>query len=180
MSITPLDIQQKTFKNRLFGYEPAAVDQFLEQLADEMERQNRQIHELQEDLARAQKLLSDHKARERVINETMLTAQKVSGELREGAQREAELILAEARLEGDRLLREAEQRRLRISEDIQEIHRQKIAFQAGMRALVESHLKLLAMDVLTLPGKTLEDAMARALRTEERDLEDEEADGPAA
>ncbi len=169
MSITPLDIQQHSFKNRLFGYDSSAVDQFLEQLADEMEQQNRLILELQEEQLRNQKRLGEYESRERVLNETMLTAQKVAGDLRDAASREAELMLAESRLEGDRLLREADQRRLKISEEIQEIYRQKISFQAGLRSLVEGHLKLLDMDLVNMPDITRSNSLLESSARDEGD-----------
>ena len=58
--------------------------------------------------------------------------------------------MAEAHLEGERIIRNAEEKRLALLEELQELNRQKISFESGLRSLVESHLKLLEMDNLLI------------------------------
>jgi cell division initiation protein len=152
MRITPIDIQQHQFKTRPFGYEKAGVDRFLELVADELERQHVQIQELKEDLARTRASLEEMRAREATLKETLLTTQKVTDDLKENARREAELMLSEAHLRAERITRAAEERRIQLIAEIQELKRQKVAFEAGLRAVVESHLRLLDLDVVALKG----------------------------
>ena len=64
MRITPIEIQQHQFKTRLFGYDTAAVDHFLEMLADELERLHKQNNELKESLARTRTALEQMRERE--------------------------------------------------------------------------------------------------------------------
>ena len=68
MRITPIEIQQHQFKTRLFGYDTASVDRFLEILADELERLHRQNNELKESLARTRTNLEDMREREKVLH----------------------------------------------------------------------------------------------------------------
>ncbi len=84
--------------------------------------------------------------REATIKETLLTAQQVTEELKANAHREAEIALAEAELEADRIVRDAEYRRQRLFNEIQEIKRQKVSFESALRGLVEGHLRLLDID----------------------------------
>lgn len=148
MRITPIEIQQHQFKSRLFGYDSSAVDQYLEMLADELERLHKQNHELKESLARTRTALEQHREREKALQETLMTAQQVTEELKLNARKEAEIVLADAHIEGEQVVRDAAERRLQLLSEIQELKRQKVAFEAGLRALVESHLKLLEMDIL--------------------------------
>ncbi|NOY12358.1 MAG: DivIVA domain-containing protein [Deltaproteobacteria bacterium] len=148
MRITPIEIQQHQFKTRLFGYDTAAVDHFLEMLADELERLHKQNNELKETLARTRTALEQLREREQALQETLMTAQQVTEELKENARKEAEIMVAEAHLEGEQVVRDAADRRVQLLSEIHQIKRQKISFESGLRALIDGHLQLLDMDVL--------------------------------
>src|SRR5690606_36988672 len=75
-------------------------------------------------------------------------------DLKKNARKEAENIITEAQLRAERIVRDAEERRIQLIGEIQEVRRQKVAFETGLRNLVESHLRLLDFDVLTLPGRS--------------------------
>lgn len=152
MRITPIEIQQHQFKSRLLGYDSTAVDQFLELLADELERLHKQNHELKETLARTRTALDQMKEREKALQETLMTAQQVTDELKSNARKESEIVLAEAKLQGEQIVRSAEERRIQLINEIQEVKRQKISFESGLRALIESHMKLLNLDVVSIGG----------------------------
>jgi len=152
MRITPIEIQQHQFKSRLLGYDSSAVDHFLEVLADELERLHRQNHELKESLTRTRTALEQMKEREKALQETLMTAQRVSDELKSNARKEAEILLVEAKMQGEQIVRSAEERRIQLINEIQEVKRQKISFESGLRALVESHMKLLNLDVVPIEG----------------------------
>jgi len=153
MAITPIDIQQHQFKGQLFGYNKASVDRFLELVAEELERLSKQYQEVREELARTRATVDEMRQREAILKETMLTAQRVTEDLKSNAQREAEVIIADARVRAEKIIREAEDRRLQLISEIQESKRQKVAFETGLRAMVESHLRLLDLDVFPLEGQ---------------------------
>lgn len=150
MRITPIEIQQHQFKTKLFGYDTSAVDPFLEMLADELERLHKQNNELKESLARTRSSLDQMREREKTLQETLMTAQLVTKELKINAQKEAEIVIAEAHLDGERVIRDANERRVQLINEIQELRRQKISFEVGLRALIENHLKLMDMDSLLI------------------------------
>ncbi len=150
MRITPIEIQQHQFKTRLFGYDTATVDQFLEMLADELERLNRQNNELKESLARTRTTLEHLREREQALQETLMTAQQVTEELKANARKEVDVLIAEAHLEGEQVVKDASARRVQLISEIQELKRQKISFECGLRSLVEGHLELLNMDMLQI------------------------------
>lgn len=157
MSITPIDIQQQQFKTRPLGYEKTGVDHFLELVAEELERLHRQNQELKETLARTRATLEEMRARELTLKETLLTTQRVTDELKANARKEAELLIEGAQLQADRIVRDAEDRRIQLIGEIQEVKRQKISFEAGLRALVESHLRLLNLDAVAIGGRSRQD-----------------------
>jgi cell division initiation protein len=152
MAITPIDIQQQQFKTRPLGYEKYGVDEFLEQVAGEMERLMRVNQELREELARTKASLEEMRSRETMLKETLVTTQKMASEIKNNARKEAEIITANAQLHGERIIRDSEQRRIQLINEIQEAKRQKISFETSLRALVMSHIKLLDLEVVEIQG----------------------------
>jgi len=150
MRITPIDIQQHQFKTRLLGYDTAGVDHFLEMVADELERLHRSGQELKEELARTRAALEEMRQRESTLKETLLTTQKVSDDIKRNARNEADIIITDAELKAERIVRDAEERRVQLINEIQEIKRQKISFETSLRAMVESHLRLLDLEVVQI------------------------------
>ena len=146
MRVSPIDIQQKQFKTRPFGYDKAGVDQFLEQLADEFERLHRQYLDLQEEMARAKAKIAEQREREETLRETLVTTQRVTDELKATARREVDVMMAEAEIKAERLLRNAEEKRGQLIEEIQEIKRQKIDFEVSLRGLLERHVRMLELN----------------------------------
>lgn len=160
MRISPIDIQQQQFKTRPFGYEKAGVDGFLELLADEMERLIRKNHDLQEELARTVSALTEMRDREETLKTTLVTTQKITEDLKSNARREVDVMMAEAEIKAERLMHNAEERRLQLIEEIQEIKRQKIDFEVGLRGLLEKHIRMLDLNNVSI---SQQDADARML-----------------
>ncbi len=152
MAITPIDIQQQQFKTRPIGYEKYGVDEFLEQLAEEMERVLRANQELREELARTRASLDEMKQRETTLKETLVTTQKMVKDIKANANKEADIVLSDAQLKSERIVRDADERRIQLINEIQEIKRQKISFETSLRALVMSHIKLLDLEVVEVDG----------------------------
>lgn len=153
MSITPIDIQQQRFKTRPLGYEKTGVDHFLELISDELERLTRVNQGLKEELARAKSTMDEMHGRESTLKQTLMTAQQMSEDMKNNARREGEILIADAHLRAERIVRDAEDRRIQLVSEIQEVKRQKIAFEAGLRALVESHMRLLDLDVVSVTSR---------------------------
>ncbi len=61
----------------------------------------------------------------------------------EAARKEAEITLAEAELQAEKIVQGAHQRYTRIVDDINEMKRQRVQFEAEVRTMVAGHLKLL-------------------------------------
>ncbi len=143
MNITPLDITQKSFRKAFRGYDAEEVEAFLGLVASEFEGLVREVTALREAGHRKDEELAEHRSRERALQETLVTAQKASDEIKEAARREAEITLSDAELQAEKIVQGAHGRFLRIVDDINELKRQRVQFEAGVKTLVESHLKLL-------------------------------------
>jgi len=160
MRISPIDIQQKQFKSRPFGYEKSGVDQFLEMLAEELERLVGKNLNLQESLDRVNATLGEMREREETLKETLVTTQKITQDLKSTARREVDVMMAEAEIKSERLMHNAEERRGQLIDEIQEIKRQKIDFEVSLRGLLEKHIRMIDLNTVALEAP---DADARML-----------------
>src|SRR5215813_1795383 len=143
MKFTPLDIRQKRFDTSFRGYAARDVQGFLELLAVEFEEVVKQNIALKEELKRTQVELDRHQERERALQQTLVTAQRVSEDLRDAAKKEAEVVIAEAELQSEKIVYAAHQKLVQVVDDINELKRQRARFEAEIRSLVSGHLKLL-------------------------------------
>ncbi|MHB1844669.1 MAG: DivIVA domain-containing protein [Deltaproteobacteria bacterium] len=143
MKVTPLDIRQKQFQRKLRGHDPREVEAFLELVAAEFEEVVRESISLKDELKRKSAKLDEFHERERTLQETMVTAQKVTEDIKDAAKRQAEVVVSEAELQGEKIVQGAHTRLVQILDEIAELKRQRAQFEAGLRSLVESQLKLL-------------------------------------
>jgi cell division initiation protein len=143
MKITPLDINQKSFRRVFRGVDAEEVAAFLGLVAGEVETLVAENYALREERRRMDEEITSLRARERALQETMITAQKACDEIRDAARKEAEITLSEAELQAEKIVQSAHQRYLRIVDDLHEVKRQRAQFEAEVRALVNGHLKLL-------------------------------------
>lgn len=147
MKITPLDIQQQQFKVKTFrGLDPDDVDAFLQTVAGEMESLLRENNEIKEQLSRQNHEMLDIAEKEREMRDVLLSAQRVTDEMRANARKEAELIVSEAELKGERIVVDAERQLGDLKVRIEELRRQKIQFEMSFKALLDSFTNQLSGD----------------------------------
>jgi cell division initiation protein len=119
------------------------VEAFLSLVSSELEEAVKEVNVLRQETRRKDETISELRGRERALQETLISAQKASEEIRESARKEAEITISEAELQAEKIVQAAHGRFLRIVDDINELKRQRIQFEAGVRMLVDSHSKLL-------------------------------------
>ena len=98
MNMTPLDIRQKRFEISMRGYARREVEGFLELTAAEFEDLVKENISLKEDLKRTMARLEQHLEREKTLQETMVTAQRISEDVKQQARKEGEVIVAQSEL----------------------------------------------------------------------------------
>jgi cell division initiation protein len=146
MRITPLDIQQKQFPMKFRGFDVEEVYAFLEIVREEMEDLLRDNANLKENIQRLETQIKDYKDMETTLRETLLTAQQMVEDYKTNARKEAELVVKEAELKADSLLKEAQEKVIKIHEDIVDLKGIRRHFKEELRRLVEGHLTMLEFD----------------------------------
>ena len=143
MKVTPIDIRQQQFRSRWRGYDSEEVEAFLEAVAFDLEELLKERNDLQERVTVLTDELKEAHAEETEIKETLLAVHRVREDLVAQATKEAQLILKEARLKGDDLLRQCREELHGQNAQIGELDHHYKIFKAKLRALVGAHLRLL-------------------------------------
>lgn len=138
--LTPLDVRRMEFRTSMRGYDREAVERFREQVADEMERLTRLNADLDGKARGFHEQLKAFRERDKALNDALVSAQQLRAEMREQADKEAELILREARADAERLLDAAREQVRKIEEELAALARLRRTYLAQLRALVERQL----------------------------------------
>jgi len=146
MRITPLDIQQKQFPMRFRGFDVDEVYSFLELIREEIEELMRENSSLKEQLGRSDEQLQEYRRMETTLRETLMTAQQMVEDYKTNSRKEAELILREAELKADIMIKESQEKVVKIHEDIVDLKGIRRHFKEEIRRLIDSHLKMLEFD----------------------------------
>ena len=146
MRITPLDIQQKQFPVKFRGFDMDEVFAFLELVREEMEELMRENSSMKETVSRLENQLKDYKNMETSLKDTLMTAQQMVDDYKANARKEAELVLRESEIKAEEMLRDAQERVVKIHEDIVDLKGIRRHFKEEMKRLIENHLRLIEFD----------------------------------
>ena len=146
MRISPLDIQQKQFPIKFRGFDIEEVYAFLELVREEMEELLRENASLKEQTHRSENQIKEYRSMENTLRETLMTAQQMVEDYKVNARKEAELIIKEAELRADEIIKEAQEKVVKIHEDIVDLKGIRRHFKEEMKRLIGSHLQMIAFD----------------------------------
>lgn len=146
VSMDIAEIEQKKFRSRLMGLDPREVESFFQEVLEEMTRLKTENETLKRDLQAQELEIRGHKEREKTIRSVLVNAQKNAEQTRANAEREARLIVSEAEVNAEKILKDANDRILRMERDIGELKRHRIQFGARIRALLDTYRQILDED----------------------------------
>jgi cell division initiation protein len=90
--------------------------------------------------------LSDHSNRERILKDTLLSAQKVAEDLTTNARKEAELIVKDAELLADRLIGQAMQRVADLERAIGDLKIERRAARNKLQSTLDTIQQMIVLD----------------------------------
>lgn len=144
MKITPLDIQEHHLKKSMLGgYDKTDVENFKEMVIDAYTESTKEIFDLEDEIKALKIRVSVHDSKEEILKDTITTAQQMVGDLKINAQKEAELIVADANQQADKIKNNAQQRVIDLQDDIQILKMQRIELENALGATLEYHTKIL-------------------------------------
>lgn len=136
MKISPMDVQRQSFRRVLRGYDREEVRTYLNIVAEEMEAQQRGHAALEQEVQTLRDLVEEHRQREAILKNTLLTAQRVSEDIRDNARKSAEAVVREAEIQADRLLELAQARASDLERGILDLRAHRSALRTDIRALI--------------------------------------------
>jgi len=144
--MTPLEIQKREFSRKWKGLDEAEVRQYLVDVAEDMEALARENADLETRLRALELENDEHRERERILKQTLLSAQQASEDIRGAARKEAELVVREAQDTGERLTHSAMQRAAEIEKAIHELKMQRTNFRLQLQKMIELFQQVLEFD----------------------------------
>jgi cell division initiation protein len=136
MKISPMDIQRQDFNQRVKGYDREEVRTYLTIVAEEVAALQRERDSLEQETGSLRALLDEHRQRETILKNTLVTAQRRSEELKENARKQAESTVREAEVQADRLLEMAQSRAHEVERGIVDLRVQRTGLRTDIRALI--------------------------------------------
>lgn len=106
MKTTPLDVRHQEFNGALSGYSRSKVRAFLADIADQFEDLLREMQSLRERVAEQERRIEEYRHSEEELKRTLVAAERITNEMKASAQREADLLVREAENERARILDE--------------------------------------------------------------------------
>ena len=140
LRLTPIDVRGQEFGRAALGYHRPAVDDFRERVAAELERLLKERQSLEDRVHGLREQLKAYREREKALNDALVTAQQARADMERLARQEAELIVREARAEGERVLAGAREAERDVRRDAEAAHRHFSAYLAAYRSLLERAL----------------------------------------
>lgn len=136
MSSASGEIPYPRLKRRLFGYDRAAVDRLLEEVAASVSAARCECVELREQVEQYRDL-------ERLLRDAVVTGHRAAEEVRAQAERESEAKLREAHTAALEIVRVAEDKRDHLQAEVHRLELRQSEMEASYRAFLFSALELL-------------------------------------
>ncbi|UXR86014.1 DivIVA domain-containing protein [Staphylococcus felis] len=146
MAFTPSEIKNKSFTHIKNGFEPKEVEQYLEQLSQEVQRLREDKRQLEKVLEERDSHIQSFKEVEKSVGEAIVSAQRAADETKAAAQKERDVIIAKAQAEADKIVNDGIEKARRLSFQTEDMKRQSKIFRSRFRMLVEAQLDLLKND----------------------------------
>jgi cell division initiation protein len=145
-NLTPLEIQKQLFARKFKGFDTDEVRAYLQMVAEELEILIKDVDRLSRENVMLREDLDDHNQRERILKDTLLSAQKVSEDVKSNARKEAELIVKDAELLSERLVSQAMTRVADLERTIQDLKVERRSARNKLQATLDTIQQLLMLD----------------------------------
>lgn len=140
-----IDLLNPNFSKSVRGYSPTEVDCFLQEVASVTSRLGEEKLLLSNKVEYLEQRVRELEEREKTLQETLVATQRTMEDMKDSAQREAQLVLESARSKAENLVNQGSMRLARIMDDIAEANKLKMQFEFQLRSMLAGHLKLLEM-----------------------------------
>ncbi|MBI9078426.1 MAG: DivIVA domain-containing protein [Pseudodesulfovibrio sp.] len=145
MTVSKIDLLNKQFSRRMFGYSRMEVDQFMLELAEVLGDAADSQKDMRKKIKRLERSVKEYRQRDEMLRDTLMSTQKMVDDLKVTASKEAQFIIDEARSKADVTVQKGHNRLAQVHEEIETLKRQRIQFEIQLKGLLKSHLEMLEM-----------------------------------
>jgi cell division initiation protein len=149
-----MDVRRKEFKSGFRGYDPNQVDDFLDAVADEFERNYTENQRMREEVSSLRDRLQQFEDLEGSIRAALVHAEQASNDLRraatseaedlrQSAQREADFTIREAQTRSHRMLADSSSRIERVQDSYEALQDAKMSFTNEFRHLLKTYMEMI-------------------------------------
>ena len=133
MPLTPVEIRHVELRRAfLRGYKRSDIDRLIDDIAASFEEVWRERADLADRLDELEAEASKHKELETLLRSTLVSAERAAQDMKEQARLESDLVVQEAHAEGRRVTREAAAEKRRLEEEIRKLRGLLHAALAGL------------------------------------------------
>jgi len=158
MKITPLDIQQREFKGRFRGYDREEVQDFLRSVSQTVEELLKENYLFKEEADKLSREVCELRKKEASLNELLVTTQTITESLKETACKEADLILREAEMKAEDLMKNAHEDFRALQREILDLRKERILALEKLRSMLQTFSKMVEMEDMDAHDLIGEDA----------------------
>lgn len=146
MKITPLDIQQREFQGRFRGYDREEVQAFLRSVSQTVEEMLKENIALKEHVDKLYQEVGELRKKEAALSDLLVTTQTMTESLKETARKEADLILREAEMKAEDILKSAHVDFRTLQRDILDLRKERMLALEKLRSMLQTFAKVVEME----------------------------------
>lgn len=141
MKLTPMDISNKEFKKVLRGYDSEAVDEFVDKIVEDYDVLFKENCILKEKMSVMDDKIDHYSNIESTIQNTLVLAQNAAEQAKEGAQKEADMIVRSANETAQKILDKAHDDVIRVNDEYERLKQDFIRFRVKFRSFMNVQLE---------------------------------------
>jgi len=139
--LTPNDIQNRKFSTSAVGYKKGEVDEFMGLVLSEFETLYKQNITLNDKISMLTDAVKQYKTMEAALQNTIVTAQNVSEELKRTAQLNAEAVTKDAEQTAEQIINKANDEVTRIKAKYDSLKQEFDIYKTKIKTVVEAQLR---------------------------------------
>lgn len=141
--LTPQEIRELEFKQGALGFNKDQVNQFLDEVADELETLTQELNQIHQENKEARLALQTYSNVEESLKETLIQAKETSREVMQNARNEADTVLRKAQTEKDALLFSAKEDLAEVQAKVRSLRADENAMITKLKSILRSNLDVL-------------------------------------
>ncbi len=138
MKLSALDIQNAEFSGSFNGYQRKQIRDFLDKVSTQFEETVRETQALREELGKRDKRIEELQVAEGELKRAVIAAERIGNEMKQNAKREAEIVIKQAELMKDNIIRDAEMRMREVRYELARLEKEHQLFREQFRGMLHA------------------------------------------